>query len=219
MHFHSSLCAVACVLLATSRAPGIDLIENPALKALNTAPALTLDLPPAPPAHVLKAAIPTPVFPRPGLRSPAFVPPFAEPKVTTRTRQALNFYGGYSARTTLSQQPRRTPIRAAPAMPMSRQVKPFQTVHREPTVSPYLNLHRDERNNEGAPNYFSFVRPQIEQLEANRRQQRDYQQLSGQLQGLSATVVRPQYQSTELPGTGTPARYMDTAQFYGGLRR
>jgi hypothetical protein len=63
------------------------------------------------------------------------------------------------------------------------------------------------------------VRPQVEQIEANRRQQRDLQQLSGQLQGLSATVVRPQYQTSGLPGTGTPARYMDTAQFYGGLRR
>jgi hypothetical protein len=206
-------------LLATSRAPGIDVIENPAFKALNTAPPLTLDLPPSPPEQVLKAGIPAPVFPRPGLRTTAFVPPLVEPKVTTRTRQALNFYGGHSARTTLSQQPRRTAIRAAPPMPVSRQVKPFQTIHRDPTVSPYLNLHRDERNNEGAPNYFSFVRPQIEQLEANRRQQRDVQQLSGQLQGLSATVVRPQYQANELPGTGTPARYRDTAQFYGGLRR
>jgi hypothetical protein len=200
-------------------AEGVDPIENPALRALNSAPASASDLPPSPPEQVLKAGNPAPVFPRLGVRAPAFVNPLVEPKVTTQTRQALNFYGGYAARTTLSRQPRRTPIQASPPKPMFRQVKPFQTVYREPTVSPYLNLHRDERNNEGAPNYFSFVRPQVEQIEANRRQQRDLQQLSGQVQGLSATVVRPQYEASALPGTGTPARYMDTAQFYGGLRR
>jgi hypothetical protein len=91
-------------------------------------------------------------------------------------------------------------------------------VYREPTVSPYLNLHRDEENGDGAPNYFAFVRPQLDQIEANRAQQRDIQQLQGQLQS-SATVAGPQYRATGLPGTGTPARYMDTAQFYGGLRR
>jgi hypothetical protein len=91
-------------------------------------------------------------------------------------------------------------------------------VYREPTVSPYLNLHREEATTDGAPNYFAFVRPQLDQIEANRTQQREMQQLRGQLQS-SATVVGPQYRTTGLPGTGTPARYMDTAQFYGGWRR
>jgi hypothetical protein len=101
---------------------------------------------------------------------------------------------------------------------MFRQGKPFQTVYREPTVSPYLNLHRDEVNNEGAPNYFAFVRPQLDQIEANRAQQREIQQLRGQLPA-NSTVVGPQYRTSDLPGTGTPARYMDTAQFYSGMRR
>ena len=87
------------------------------------------------------------------------------------------------------------------------------------TVSPYLNLNRNEEDNEAAPNYFAFVRPQLEQLEANRMQQRAIQQLNGQLQSMSSTVVTPGYQSSAMPGTGTPARYMDTAQFYGGWRR
>jgi hypothetical protein len=99
---------------------------------------------------------------------------------------------------------------------MYRQVKPFQTVYREPTVSPYLNLYRDESTNEGAPNYFAFVRPQMEQIEANRAQQREIQQLRGQVHGSSSTMAGP---PSGMPGTGTPARFMDTAQFYGGFRR
>jgi hypothetical protein len=141
------------------------------------------------------------------------------PHVTSQTRQSLGFYGGYSARTTLSQMPRRSPIRSGPALPMQRQLKPFHTVHRDPTVSPYLNLYRSEEDNEAAPNYFAFVRPQLEQLDENRMQQRAIQQLNGQLQSMSSTVATPGYQSSGMPGTGTPARYMDTAQFYGGWRR
>jgi hypothetical protein len=160
--------------------------------------------------------------PRYGMPSAHFMRPLIDPQVTNQTRQALGYFGGYSARTTLNQMPRRTPIQASPPRPMNRQLKPFQAVYREPTVSPYLNLHRDEANSESAPNYFSLVRPQVDQIEANRRQQREIQQLRGQLQGLSSTVVRPQisaYQPSALPATGTPARFGDTAQFYGGSRR
>jgi hypothetical protein len=159
------------------------------------------------------------VFPRLGARPPVVTQPFVEPQVTNQTRQALGFYGGYSARATLSQLPRRASIQSSSPPPSRRQAKPFETIHREPTVSPYLNLYRDEENVESAPNYYAFVRPQLEQLDANRLQQREIQQLRGQLQGMSSTVAGPRYQSGGMPATGTAARYMDTAQFYGGWQR
>lgn len=196
----------------------IDAVDIPGLKPPGIPAPPSFDAPPTPPGQVLKAATPR-VFPRPGLTTPRFVQPVADPMVTTQTRQALSFYGGYAARQTLSQQPRRTPIQASAPRPVYRQVKPFQSTHFTPTVSPYLNLHRDDANSESAPNYFSLVRPQLEQIEAARNQQRDIQQLRGQLQTISSTVIRPQNQTSGLPGTGTPARYMDTAQFYSGLRR
>jgi hypothetical protein len=102
---------------------------------------------------------------------------------------------------------------------MRAQTKPFETVYREPTISPYLNLYRNEDSNEGAPNYHTFVRPYQEQIETNRVQQREIQRLRGQLQGLSSTIAMPQYGQSALPATGTRSRYMDTAQFYGGWRR
>ena len=102
---------------------------------------------------------------------------------------------------------------------MRVQSKPFETIYREPTVSPYLNLYRAEDESESAPNYFAFVRPQLDQIEANRRQQREIQQLRGQLNGISTTIATPQYGSAPVPATGTRSRFMDTAQFYSAWRR
>ncbi len=157
-------------------------------------------------------------FPRFGSTARVVTQPLIEPQVTNQTRQALSFYGGYSARATLSQLPRRAPLQLGPTQPMHRPTKPFEHVQPEPTISPYLNLYRDESNDESLPNYFAFVRPQIEQLEANRNQQREIQQLRGQMQSMSS-AVGPRYQAGGVPGRGTPARYMDTAQFYSGWRR
>lgn len=142
-----------------------------------------------------------------------------EPAVTNQTRHALNFYGGYSARATLSQLPRRTPIRAAPPRPMQAQLKPFNAVQPDSTISPYLNLDRPETA-DNLPNYFAFVRPQFQQIDTNRGQQRDLGRLQRQLNSVSATIINPQQTGgASVPGTGTPSRFMDTAQFYGGWRR
>ncbi|MEX2308226.1 MAG: hypothetical protein WD738_11565 [Pirellulales bacterium] len=179
-------------------------------------PAAPQQVQPQPTAPLATAAPAQPMaFPRVGTRPPVIMQPLIEPQVTSQTRQALAFYGGYSARATLNQLPRRAPLQPA-AQSLRRQAKPFETVHRDPTVSPYLNLYREEENLESAPNYFAFVRPQMDQLDANRVQQREIQQLRGQLQSMSSTVAGPRYQASVMPGTGTPARYMDTAQFYGG---
>jgi hypothetical protein len=102
---------------------------------------------------------------------------------------------------------------------MHRQGKPFNVVYQEPTVSPYMNLYRDEGDDEGAPNYFAFVRPQMDQIEANRLQQREIQKLRGQVQGVMLPAGGPSNQATSTGRTSVQARYMDTAQFYGGWRR
>ena len=195
--------------------PTTSATRTPAAQQTVPAPAVEQPTTPQPP----QASTPPRSFPRLGASAPVFTQPLIEPQVTTQTRQALGFYGGYSARATLSQLPRRAPIQPSSSQPIRRQAKPFETIHREPTVSPYLNLYRDEENTESAPNYFAFVRPQMEQLDANRLQQREIQQLRGQLQTMSPNVVGPRYETSVLPGTGTSARYMDTAQFYGGWRR
>lgn len=164
-----------------------------------------------------RTSVPPRSLPRFGVTGAVYTQPMADPQVTNQTRQALGFYGGASARATLSQFPRRTPIQPSAPRVVRRQTKPFQNIERDPTISPYLNLDRDDDESQGVPNYFTFVRPQIEQLQTNRMQQRDIQQLRGQLQSMSSTVVAPQYQTSRPAGASTPARFMDTAQFYGGL--
>jgi hypothetical protein len=197
-------------------APTAQPVPDPAPQPLPLAAPQPLPEPmPQPPA----TSQPKRSFPRVGATSLGFTQPLIQPQVTSQTRQALGFYGGYSARATLSQLPRRAPLQRTAPQPVRRRAKPFETIHREPTVSPYLNLHREEQEDESAPNYFVFVRPQMEQLDANRMQQREIQQLRGQLNSMSSTIAAPSYQATGTPGTGTAARYMDTAQFYGGGRR
>jgi hypothetical protein len=141
-----------------------------------------------------------------------YAEPIAAP-VTNQTQQALNFYGGYSARATLNQMPRRTPIQPAAVGQMTHSGKPFQGVTTTTTVSPYLNLFRDDnRDTESIPSYFAFVRPQLEQQDMLAKQQRELDRLGRQLQRRPTSAAA--YQST-----GGPARYMDTAQFYGGWRK
>ena len=91
----------------------------------------------------------------------------AQAAITNQTRQALNFYGGHSAINTLSEMPRRTPIQPSSGGQLQHNGKPFQATTPRPTVSPYLNLFRDERTNtELVPSYYTYIRPQLEQQAA-----------------------------------------------------
>jgi hypothetical protein len=114
--------------------------------------------------------------------------------------------------------PRRPAIQPQGSRSTRRMSKPFEHVDRDPTISPYLNLDRDDDEQQIVPNYFTFVRPQLEQLQTNRMQQREIQQLRGQVQGMTMSGIAPQSATYRAPGTGVSARFMDTAQFYGGGR-
>jgi hypothetical protein len=179
------------------------------------------------PVNVGTTSAQTPVtsstLPRASHRAPAppSVPAWhpADPSLTSQTRQVLDYFGSSAARATLSQLPRRTPIQPSGATPPRQRTKPFQGIQSDPTVSPYLNLHRNEVEDETAPNYHSFVRPQLEQMEANRRQQLEIMRLQRQMQATSTTVAMPQYRNATATSVRPPARYMDTAQFYSGWPR
>jgi hypothetical protein len=112
--------------------------------------------------------------------------------------------------------PLRTPIQPSGSQAIRRAAKPFETIEREPTISPYLNLDRDEDESQIVPSYFTFVRPQLEQVQTNRLQQRELQRLQGQVQGISMQGVAPPPAAIRAARVSAPARFMDTAQFYGG---
>lgn len=99
---------------------------------------------------------------------------------------------------------------ATPPAVGNQKPKPFANVGSTPTISPYLNLFRDETEN-ATPNYYAFVRPQQDQYDANRQQQSQLQQLQRQVR--QATYQSP---ATNVAGG---ARFGDTGRFYSGWRR
>lgn len=99
---------------------------------------------------------------------------------------------------------------ATPPGLASAKVKPFAGIGSTPTISPYLNLFRDETEN-ATPNYHAFVRPQQDQFDANRLQRAQLQQLQRQVR--QATYQTP---TTTVAGG---ARYGDTGRYYSGWRR
>jgi hypothetical protein len=149
----------------------------------------------------------------------SFAPPIVHTPVETpalnRTRMPAGFYASPSARSTLNQLPGPAPVQSAPRLQATRRGgKPFQAIPTQPTISPYLYLNAGTNSATPMTNYFAFVRPQIEQQEAGRAQQREIQQLRSQLQKMSSSGA-----GTTSSNPSSAAHYMDTAQFYRGLQR
>ncbi|QDV75103.1 hypothetical protein [Botrimarina mediterranea] len=87
-----------------------------------------------------------------------------------------------------------------------------------PTVSPYLNLLR--QNNSAIPNYYSLVRPELQQLQVNQQQQALLLKQNSQIQRLQTNLLKTQ---TEGPVSGTPSwfqtpgsrsTFLNTGQFF-----
>jgi hypothetical protein len=148
--------------------------------------------------------------------APPIVHTPVEPPSINRTRMPAGFYASPEARSTLNQLPGPAPVQSAPRLQANRRGgKPFQAVQMQPTVSPYLYLNAGSNASNQMTNYFAFVRPQMEQIEAGRQQQREIQQLRTQVQKMSVNGTgRP-----SSPDSNAAAHYMDTAQFYRGLQR
>jgi hypothetical protein len=103
-----------------------------------------------------------------------------------------------------------------------------------PTVSPYLNLFRQNETNPFLPNYFSLVRPLEQQYRINQEQQRQLQQQNqsiGRLQSNVTSIERRQAEGVLVAPTGkgswfgrpsTRSRFLDTSGYFsqaGGVRK
>jgi hypothetical protein len=146
---------------------------------------------------------------------PSAAPTPKSAQATGRLPLAVNVYSSPSAQATLSRMPRPMTVQSRPKAPPARpRGKPFQSVESQPAISPYLNLYRRDVDANNLPNYFAFVRPQLEQQQANRQRAAELQELRGQLQNLSSPSSPPNADNRT-----AHARYMDTAQYFGGLNR
>jgi hypothetical protein len=84
-----------------------------------------------------------------------------------------------------------------------------QNIYDRPTVSPYLNLLRPQ-SNFGLPNYYAFVKPQIDQLATARQQGNAIQQLQTQVaQGQTAQATKE-----GIRPTGHQTTYMNYSHFF-----
>lgn len=135
---------------------------------------------------------------------------------TGRSNPALNFYGrpkasGYGSHSRSVQAPAPVPVQTKPMG------KPFSTYRAQSTITPYLGLDYFE-DSVGVPNYFLFVRPQLDQNYVNREQRNDNRALRAGLRQAKAggAVTRP---AGGIPTTGHSTQFMQEGAYYPSLQR
>ena len=86
-----------------------------------------------------------------------------------------------------------------------------------PTVSPYLNLFQNNRNggpvSRALPNYYSLVRPQLQQNRINNNQQQLIQQQNTVIDQLQQNVQVLQQQPGSVV-TGHNSWFLNTSRYY-----
>jgi hypothetical protein len=93
--------------------------------------------------------------------------------------------------------------------------KPFANVQRRPTLSPYLNLLRNDGDDLGGlPNYHTFVRPMLQQQRTNRSTSRQIQGLSQEVQAVNRQLAYQSSESSVLRPTGHQTVFMNFSHYY-----
>ena len=136
-----------------------------------------------------------------------------------QARPPIGFLRRPSAANTMAAMPPRptfTGRSIGTSQPQVKQ-KPFSQVGYTPTISPYLQLDRDDAD-EPTPNYFTFVRPQLRQYEMNRRQQAELQRLGHQVQRVTRMETQGSTDQAN-PVTGHRTYFLNTGQFYSGFSK
>jgi hypothetical protein len=105
-----------------------------------------------------------------------------------------------------------------PSAGASRASKPFSSVGSSPTVSPYLNLFRDDFDGGGDFNYQTLVRPQFQQLATNQQFQRQNLEISQRVQQISAqgAFQNPAGSEQQYP-TGHSTAFGYYGRYYPGM--
>jgi hypothetical protein len=85
---------------------------------------------------------------------------------------------------------------------------------RSPTVSPYLNLFTNSSS--ATPNYYSYVKPLLEQERDNRRQTERVAQLQQDLNQTSARLNSEQQQRQGIRPTGHQTAFMNYLHYFRG---
>ena len=95
--------------------------------------------------------------------------------------------------------------------------KPFSNYSPSPTVSPYLNLFREDLDGNSDFNYQTLVRPQLQQQEINQRLQQQNLAIAQRLQSISAQSDFNPQGSESQPPTGHQTVFMHYSHYYPAL--
>lgn len=92
--------------------------------------------------------------------------------------------------------------------------KPFANAQRDPTVSPYLNLFRDDFDGFGDLNYNTLVRPQLQQQQLNQDFARQAAAINQRVQQIAAQpAFSPEGSKDQLP-TGHSTVFRNMSHYY-----
>lgn len=138
-------------------------------------------------------------------------------RISGRNNPALRYFGG--ATTAAYAAPSRPAVLPAPLpAPTAPSNKPFSGVQQAAAISPYLGLDAARESGTSLPNYFLYVRPQLEQQQMNQVQQAQFRKLQQQVRTAAAPGVATS-PGGGLPTTGTSAQFMNSGSYYPALRR
>lgn len=134
-------------------------------------------------------------------------------KQTTHTNPALRYFGGKNAQTVYQQPPTRQQPPAPQPIQVTRANKPFSGTTYTSTITPYLNL--DVRQSDvGIPNYYAFVRPQLEQQRTNQLQRRRMQRMQRELRMASVPGIASP--NGGIPTTGHSTQFLNIGNYFPG---
>ncbi len=95
--------------------------------------------------------------------------------------------------------------------------KPFSSATRSPTVTPYLGLTGLPTG--GAPNYYTNVKPRLDQQRVNQRAQQQNMKMQRDLNQMAARAPFNPKGSEQMAPTGHAAVYLDLGGYYPQKRR
>jgi len=97
--------------------------------------------------------------------------------------------------------------------------KPFSNYRPTPTVSPYLNLFREDLDGSDDLNYQTLVRPQMEQMQFNQQVSRQEMETARRIQSLSAQADFQATGSVQQAPTGHSTTFFNYSHYYPQGRR
>lgn len=155
-------------------------------------------------------------------RDPAVTPTTATApsyaRCTGQNNPAINFFGLSRSQRYTQPAPRAaTPAPALQPVAANNAPKPYATLRQSSNISPYLNL--DAREDEfSLPNYYAFVRPQLDQQQFNHTQQLENRRMQQQLRMAAVGASLGAGAGGGLPTTGHGTQFMNAGSFYPAVR-